>query len=81
MALLQVSDCPEDVYERLAKSARDENISIAQETILLLRQALDQKEERRSRRKQILESINDLALKDTDIFPDPVEIIREDRLR
>lgn len=81
MALLQVTDVPEDVYERLARSARDENISIAQETVVLLRQALDQKEERRARRKQILQSINDLALKDTDIFPDPVEIIREDRLR
>ena len=53
MPLLQVRDIPEDLYEKLAKVAQMENRSIAQETIVLLRSALDQKDERLARRKRI----------------------------
>jgi len=81
MPLLQVRDFPEDVYERLARVAHDENRPIDQEAIILLRQALDQKEEKTSKRKHILESITALDIKGSDSFPDPVYLIREDRLR
>lgn len=50
MSLLQVRDIPEDLYENLAKVAKKENRSIAQETVVLLRKALDLKEEHISRR-------------------------------
>jgi hypothetical protein len=81
MPLLQVRDFPEDLYECLAKVAQSENRSIAQETIVLLRSALNQKEERMARRRKILEEINEISPGDTDKFPDPALLIREDRDR
>lgn len=81
MPLLQVRDIPEDLYENLAKVAKMENRSIAQETIVLLRAALNLKEERISKRKKILEEINEISIKNSDKVPDPSLLIREDRDR
>lgn len=81
MPLLQVRDMPEDLYEKLAFIAKAENRSIAQETIVLLRQALNLTQERMARRKQVLEEISKLKLNKTDQFPDPADLIREDRDR
>ena len=81
MPLLQVRDFPEEVYESLAKVAKEDNRSISQETIVLLRSALNQKEERKSRRRRVLDEIDKMNLGDTDKFPDPVILIREDRDR
>ena len=52
MPLLQVRDVPEDLYERLSRVAEQDNRSITQETIVLLREALNYKESRISRRKR-----------------------------
>lgn len=81
MPLLQVRDIPEDLYDRLSKVAQSENRSIAQETIFLLRNALNHKQERVARRIKVLEDIKAINLVDTDSFPDPVLLIREDRDR
>jgi len=81
MPLLQVRDFPEEVYESLAKVAKEDNRSISQETIVLIRSALNQEEERHSRRKRVIEEINNMNLGETDKFPDPVLLIREDRDR
>lgn len=81
MPLLQVREMPDDLYEKLAMVARSENRSIAQETIVLLRQALDLPVERRARRMQTLQEIESLELTDTERFPNPSELIREDRER
>ena len=81
MPLLQVRDIPEDLYEKLAKVAQMENRSIAQETIVLLRSALDQKDERLARRKRILQEIDEIDLGNVDDFPSPALLIREDRDR
>ena len=81
MPLLQVRDMPEDLYEKLAFLAKAENRSIAQETIVLLRQALNLTQERMVRRKQVLEEISNLKLNKTDQFPDPAALICEDRDR
>jgi plasmid stability protein len=54
MPLLQVRDIPEDLYEKLSLVAKAENRSIAQETIVLLRSALNQKQERIAQRKEVL---------------------------
>ncbi|MBI9096972.1 MAG: hypothetical protein JEY91_00775 [Spirochaetaceae bacterium] len=81
MSLLQVRDIPEDLYENLARVAKKENRSIAQETIVLLRKALDLKEEHISRRKRVLEEIDELYVAEADSFPDPALLIREDRDR
>ncbi len=81
MPLLQVRDMPEDLYENLARIAKQENRSIAQETIVLLRAAINLTEERKSRRKKILEEIAEIHLDNSDNFPPPEILIREDRDR
>jgi plasmid stability protein len=81
MPLLQVRDLPEDLYEKLARVARAENRSIAQETIVLLREALNQKEERMAKRRDLLDAIGSQVAEGADSFPDPVSLLREDRGR
>lgn len=81
MPLLQVRDFPADLYEKLSKMALADNRSIAQETIVLLKKALNYTEERVSRRKRVLEEIKELHIPNRDQFPDPAELIREDRDR
>jgi hypothetical protein len=81
MPLLQVRDFPDDLYETLSKVSAAENRSISQETIVLLRKALNFQQERLSRRKRILEEIQELNFIDTDDFPNPANLIREERDR
>ena len=79
MPLLQVRDIPADLYETLSKVAASENRSIAQETIILLKKALNYQEERGARRRRILEEIKAQHFKNTDRFPSPADLIREER--
>ena len=81
MPLLQVRDVPEDLYEKLSRVAEADNRSIAQETIVLLKKALAYTEERKARRQRVLTVIEELNISNTNIFPDPSELIREDRER
>lgn len=81
MPLLQVRDIPNDLYEKLSRVAEEDNRSIAQETVVLLKKALDYSEERILRRKRILDEIQKYKIKNVDMFPDPVKLIREDRER
>jgi len=81
MPLLQVRDMPQDLYEKLSQVAASENRSIAQETIYLLKKALNYKEERIARRRKLLEEIKKARISNGDAFPDPVALIREDRDR
>ncbi len=81
MPLLQVRDIPEDLYETLSKVAAAENRSIAQETIVLLKKALNYQQENQARRKKILEEIKAAEHRNTDKFPDPALLLREDRDR
>ncbi len=81
MPLLQVRDMPKELYEKLSKVAAAENRSIAQETVVLLKKALDFNEERLAKRRQVLEEIRKRKLPNVDSFPDPVDLIREDRER
>jgi plasmid stability protein len=60
VAILQVQDVPDDLYENLTAIAKIENRSISQETIVLLKTALQQKTERVSHRKAILAEIDKL---------------------
>jgi hypothetical protein len=79
MPLLQVRDVPKEVYEKLSLTARMENRSIAQQTIVLLKTALNITEERMIRRKSVFQEIDTLNIKNADKFPDPARLIREDR--
>lgn len=81
MPLLQVRDLPEDLYRVLADIAKQDNRSIAQETIVLLKKALNYRESQQARRRRVLNEINDNPIKNVEAFPDPVDLIREDRER
>lgn len=81
MPLLQVRDMPEDLYEKLSQIAEQENRSITQETIVLLKKASNYKESRIARRKRILRGIRSDIIVDSSKFPDPADLIREDRER
>lgn len=78
---MQVRDLPEDLYEKLARTAEADNRSIAQETIVLLRKALNLKEERGLRRKKLFEEIQKNSVPHADQFPSAADLIREDRER
>ncbi|GHU66757.1 hypothetical protein FACS189447_08200 [Spirochaetia bacterium] len=81
MPLLQVRDCPQELYETISQVAEMENRSISQQTIALLKNALNLTQERKLRRKSVLQRIKNLNFKNTDAFPDPAKLIREDRDR
>jgi hypothetical protein len=81
MPLLQVRDIPEDLYNEISKVARQDNRSIAQETIVLLRTALNLDRERVKRRKILLAEAKALNIDSADNLPDPADLIREDRER
>ena len=82
MPILQVRDVPEDLYDALTKIARQENRSISQETIVLLRSALKLKEKRVTKRRELLSQISDFSQeREFDDLLDPVNLIREDRDR
>ena len=80
MPTLQVRDLPEDVYIRLNMIAKEENRSIAQQTIVLLKESLGLHTNNKLRRKALLESIHERIYPDTGEI-DEVELIREDRDR
>ena len=42
MSLLQVRECPEDIYRKITYAAKKENRTIAQQIIILLEKALGQ---------------------------------------
>ncbi len=81
MPLLQVRDIPEDLYDEISRVARLDNRSIAQETIVLLKSALNYKDTRIKRRLAVLKEIKSMDIDSSDELPDPVDLIREDRDR
>ena len=81
MPLLQVRDFPKELYDTISRVAQAENRSIPQQTIVLLKTALNITQERKTRRKTVLLEIDSLNLKNTNKFPDPANLTREDRDR
>jgi hypothetical protein len=81
MPLLQVRDCPEDIYKKIALVAKSENRSIAQQVIVLLEKGLGQEQSNMERRRKLIERIEsrEVNLKLREI--DAVAMIREDRDR
>jgi len=81
MPLLQVREFPQELYEAISRVAKAENRSVPQQTVVLLKSALNIARERKTRRKTVLSEINNLTIKNTNKFPDPSKLIREDRDR
>jgi len=78
---LQVRDLPEDVYHRLQDLAESDHRSLAQETVVLLRDAIGARQSPRTRRHLVLAEMPTVILPDGKTLPDPVDLIREDRDR
>jgi len=55
MPLLQVRDCPAEVYEAIKAEAKKEHRTIAQQTIVLVKNGLEKELSPRERRLQALE--------------------------
>ena len=80
MPTLQVRDLPEDIYITLNLIANEENRSIAQQTIVLLKESLGLHINNKLRRKALIEQLSERNYtKGSEI--DQVELIREDRER
>jgi len=80
MPTLQVRDLPEEVYTQLSYLAAKEHRSLAQETIVLLKEGIESKIGNMARRRILLETRNLLGVQGMSI-PDPVALVREDRER
>jgi predicted nuclease of restriction endonuclease-like RecB superfamily len=81
MPLLQVRDCPEDIYKKVTAIARNENRTIAQQVVVLLEKGLGQSQSNRERRLKLLEMIDKRLIGDEVKALDPVMLVREDRDR
>ncbi len=80
MPSLQVRDLPEDVYIKLNMIASEKNRSIAQQTIVLLKESLGLHSNNKLRRKALLSKIKNRKYPETGSI-DPVQLLREDRER
>ncbi|MGP1523527.1 hypothetical protein [Treponema sp.] len=81
MPLLQVRECPEDIYRRISYAAKNENRTIAQQTVVLLEKSLSLQEANISRRNKLLMKIKNRSIADNIKKANPVDFIREDRDR
>jgi predicted nuclease of restriction endonuclease-like RecB superfamily len=81
MPLLQVRDCPDDIYKKIALVAKKQNRTIAQQIVVLLEKSLGQEQSNIERRKQVIEKIKSRNIPNDVKIIDAVALIREDRDR
>ena len=81
MPLLQVRECPEDIYRRISYAAKNENRTIAQQTVVLLEKSLSLQEANISRRNKLLMKIKNRSIADNIKKANTVDFIREERDR
>ena len=81
MALLQVRNFPDDVYEELALLAQNEHRSLTQQTIVLITTAVRGDGQAKKRRQEMLKELMNEPPIITGNYPSPAELIREDRDR
>jgi hypothetical protein len=81
MPLLQVNDCPEDIYKKISLTAKKQNRTIAQQVVVLLKKSLGQDQSNRERRKQLLRKIESRQISNEVKEIDAAAWIREERDR
>lgn len=81
MPLLQIRECPEEIYKKVALVAKRQNRTITQQVVVLLEKGLGQEESNIERRKQLLCKIESRQIPDKVKAIDAVALIREDRDR
>jgi predicted nuclease of restriction endonuclease-like RecB superfamily len=79
MPLLQVRECPEDIYRKIILAARKQKRTIAQQVVVLLEKSLGQEQSNIERRKQLLSKIENRQIPNKVKRIDTVALIREDR--
>ena len=81
MPLLQVRNCPEDIYEKISTHAKQQNRTIAQQILVTLEKGLDQEQPNNERRRKLLERISSRKIPYSVNKISDIELIREDRNR
>lgn len=81
MPLLQVRDFPADIYEVIKYEAVNQNRTIAQQTIALIKKGLGEEESREEKLQRLWERVNSRYIPDEVKAIDVVKWIREDRNR
>ncbi len=82
MPSLQVRDLPEHIYRRLREDPDAENRSITQETIVLLKEALEMQTRKKLARRQLVQRIlRTPPPAEPQKIPDSADLLREDRGR
>jgi len=81
MPLLQVRDCPEDIYKKISYYAKQQNRTIGQQVLSILEIGLKMDLPNIERRKLLLEKINQREINKKVLEIDDVALIREDRER
>lgn len=81
MPLLQVRNFPDDLYKKLAMTAKKKNRTISQQTVVMLEQGLGQQQSNIERRSHLLEKIKTRNTSEKAKRLDAVSMVREDRER
>jgi len=81
MALLQVRDCPDDIYQKITRVARREKRTIAQQVLVLLETSLGQEQSNLERRRRLIDKIDQRIVREDVKNIDAVRLIQEDRSR
>jgi len=81
MPLLQVRDFPGDIYEEIKIEAKQQNRTIAQQTIVLIKKGLGEEISNRERRQRLLRETKERNISIEAKKEDAVKLIREDRAR
>ena len=81
MALLQVRNFPDDIYNSLMLLAQYECRSISQQTIVLIKAALGEQTQQQKLREERLRNMSEEVPEISGEFPSPADLIREDRER
>jgi len=80
MPTIQVRNIPNDIYVQIQYLAEQEQRSIAEQTIILLKESLNNSNGHKNRRRMILKKMGNLPITGVQL-PDPVTLLREDRER
>lgn len=81
MTSLQVRDLPEDIYQKLRLLADQENRSITQQVVVVLRAALNISMSPKEKRARAIEEIMTTTYKKHGKFENPLKFVREGRDR
>jgi len=81
MPLLQVKDCPDDLYKAISRGARQWKRSIDEEILVILMDAVHRQVSGRDRRRQVLAEIAMRKVPEAAQNVDVVSLIYEDHTR